>query len=899
MNLPLLVLALGILGAEPPGGLEAARAAVAAGDLSEAVRLLARPSPTEAAYAEALGVALAHEEQFRLAYHTAGRTTDVSNAVLERLRKDSKLEKTPELVAQATRLAVWQGELDVLRAGASTAAERGDLGSARLLYERVRAHPLARGTTAEALRKEADAALVELVRRASAEASRRAELEVALDDGAPPVLPLPHVAAGELGATQVPGVDAAKQRAKYEDALEELRRQALLVRLAYQSGGKEAAEKLIEALKKSEPLRPYPVMTAHAYRLERWVQQEHLADWPREFLDDTRAAGLSVLELASIAGAVLVLGALVRWLQRWRASRSTLAELRVFELAAGAGPLSPSEVHALRFRLVFEEARVAEPIEGRSHDSNLGESLPRWESLAGKDLDSFASHLPEGGKLSIGPLAIPLRAVWALMVRVVVVPRYRWMVVIRPGTDTVAVSLSVLDASDGKSQSWKAVASGAEAATVDEAFRKLALQYGYGCQPSKTFASPDAFVAFHDGVRALAGGALAEARNQLDAARRLDPAHARTKLVLATVLRRSGDREGARALLADVAACLATAKDSTVTQELNDEVRFQIALLDAQSHRANSVWKAVWTFEALAKGKSSVAVEARACLLDTYVTLASDRELKRGDVEDTRLTRKAEELAKFFASPVRPEGFDLGAQAWNEARGYALHALGKLHLHKGDFKNAMAALQRALLCSPELLPAYVAVARTARLAKGQILDWEGVAEHALRRALALNPGDPAVNYQFGHFHLERSAPRLDEAARHFATAGEQWAAARYQLGRLKGQSEPLEGLKLIGQAIQKSGRMPSYYAKGIRECLASALKATLVAVPGSPPAPPGADLVDRLAQAMRGSLPHSTGWLKGASEQLRNEVAEAEPGMKAVLEGFARSLISDAHSPAA
>jgi Tfp pilus assembly protein PilF len=905
VRLSLLILTLGLFGAEPAGGLEAARAAVAAGDVSGAVRLLAQSSPEETAYAKALRAALAHEEQFRLAYHVAGKATDVSNAVLERLRKEPELKDAPELVAHATRLAAWQVELDGLRSRAKTAAERGELASARLLYERVRDHPLALGAAAAALRRDTEAALLEVSRRASAEAARRDELARKLHDGAPELLPLPHVAAEELGAVPPLGVDAVERRAKYEDALDELRRQDLLVRLAYQSGGRAAAEEVLKKLKASERLGPYPAMGAHAYRLERWVQQESLADWPQQLLEDTWAAGSSVLELALLAVLVLALGGLFRAVRKWRASRSKVADLRVFDLSDAAVPLGPSEAQALRLKLVFEEASAGDPLEVRGSYASLGEALPRWGALANKDLGGLEQYVSADQKLSIGPLSIPLRAVWLLLARAFAAPRYRWTVVIRPMKDSVCVSLSEFDVSKGERRSWTVVSAGGSAVAVDEAFRKLALKCLHDRKASRLFSSSDAFVAFHDGVRALAGGQLPEARRLLEEARRLDPTNLRTELVLATVLRRSGEVEGTEALLTEVSDRLAASRSSTSStatqQELGDELRYQRALLDAQSHNTNRLYTAVSAFNALAKGRSPLAVHARACLIDAYVTLASDLEFTHDPVEHARLLRKAEELGRFFQSATRPEGFGLTEKDWNEARGYALHAEGKRHLHRQDFSTALKVLHSALLCSPELLPAYVAVARTARRAKGRVHNWEGVAERALGRALALNPDDPAVNYQLGRFHLERSAPQPDEAARHFTRAAPLWAAARYQLGLLKGREAPLEGLKLIGEAIRKSGRMPSYYAKGIRECLATELKSAASASPGGEPPPPGTSAAERLAQAMWGVQPPTKGWLKSASKHLRVEAQQVrmDPRMKKALEDFASALDPAPPAPAA
>jgi len=673
-----------------------------------------------------------------------------------------------------------------------------------------------------------------------------------------------------------------KALATYQDALTELKRQDALTYDVYAVGGTGAIAPFIKSMKESAKLKDFPELVAYAFRLERWAGEvdrlrkeaidalesgdydkareiyERLNKHPlvqarAQDLQDEIKRGLqeasppistrvwnklgrwgktawgwapfqtTLLTLAFFASAYALLWPL-RFLRKWKASRSQYTELVLYD-GTNPSPPGPSDSLAASLKAVcFEVAR--QPRNARTVlDTRLGEALAWTEDHPLQELESFAQYL--SGQITVGPVSLPAKVLWTFFGHITTSARYRIEGVVTRDHDTTRVTLSRKDLVGNKPwESWAVTAAGVDAPTLYQAFRKLAYKLAFSVLSHPPTQNVNAFLAYHEALETLRQAAspeslkksLTAARDLLQRALGLDPRMRPAILLLAIVQRKLGAAEKSRALLAEL-------KGSKDEQELA-EIQYHKALLDLQSGEEDQIQSAFDALEKVAERLGKLGIDARASLLDACVSLQMNERLRKSQRPATvermkKIKAQQKKLEEFFLEDQDVKG--VSSVDYQQARGYALYSAGRRHVELGGLSHGIRLLERAVIYAPDLLAAHVELARAYRKQRDE--GWIASAERVLSHAQQIDADDPELNEELGYYlealpvpQHEKAAQCFSRAAPHLHTAGLEWG--KLLCGTLK---KPEEGIQQLWSAVALAGEVvPPYYGEAIHYCAVTA-----------------------------------------------------------------------------
>ncbi|AGC43883.1 hypothetical protein MYSTI_02567 [Myxococcus stipitatus DSM 14675] len=668
----------------------------------------------------------------------------------------------------------------------------------------------------------------------------------------------------------------------YQEALAELKRQALLTHDVYAVGGTAAIAPLLESMKESTRLKDFPELGAHAFRMERWANDvarlraeaasaldagdydkaheiyERLTKHPlvqartRDLQDDitkglreasppfstragnslgrwlTTAWGWEPLRYTLLTLAFFTLAYLFLWplrrLRKWHASRSKYTELVLYDGTHPSVP-GPSDSLAASLKAVcFEVAR--QPRTTRAVlDAGVGEALAWTDAHPLQALESFAQHL--SGQITVGPVSLPAKVLWTFFGHLTTGARYRMEGVVTRDHATTRVTLSRKDLVDPRpSESWAVTSAGTDAPALYQAFRKLAYMLAFTVLPHPPTQNVDAFLAYREALETLSQATSPEAlkkgltvaRDGLQRALGLDPSMRPAILLLAIVQRKLGATEKSRALLAE----LKGSKDALEQAEL----QYHKALLDLQCGEENQLQSAFDALEKVAQRKDKLGVDAKASMLDLCTSLhLSERSRKAtkstAGVRMEKIEALQKEFEEFFLQDQQVEG--VTPVDYQHARGYALYSVGRRHLELGGRRHGIRLLERGIIYVPDLLAAHVKLARAYRDLKDD--GWSTAAERVLSHAQLIDADDPELNEELGHFHAALPAPEHEKAASCYRRAAPHLHSAGLALGKLLGGplKKPEEGIRQLWLAIALAGDVvPPYYGEAIHNCAVTA-----------------------------------------------------------------------------
>ncbi|WP_248546289.1 tetratricopeptide repeat protein [Myxococcus fulvus] len=684
--------------------------------------------------------------------------------LLVKLKASQALTDNPELLAHVYQLQRWQTELEELRTRANAFLMNGDTGQARLLYEQVEAHPLVSLELPPDLKAELDFAkeafqAIDASRatgqppawlkglRDARAAAADGRLAASVDPSGKRVEGASELLQQVLADTS-PGSQDASARAllgRYQDALDEARRQEQLIRLAY--GANQKAPELLAALKGSSKFKEYPELLAYAYRLEKWIsdydalrakartaaegrdyaelrklydEMEPLAkDVPslvaelasnRAKLEEDSAGGqvawaelkdgwtsaksplkqgggLALQVIAFLLTVYLMLRFPIAPIRRFFIRWGKDSELQIYDLSDGATP-GLSEAQAARLKAAFREISLRPSAPTTEPEANLGEALPQLDSSSYRDLTDFSKYVTDEQKVTLGPVSVPAKALWTSLVELVFKRRYLLTGVVSTEGGNVRVTLGQFDNATGQQvASWTSQSTGTTSEAINDAFRQLALKVAHRHlkKEQKITSSADAFASYYHALLLMDQVIPSTSRKRaLEQARDL----------LQRALAHAPDLVNARLKLAIVMRKLrepevARALLSEIPEgPLSREKKYHSALLQAQDRRISEQKRARAAFEELVNGKGRLALEASACLLEVCMKMRTGKSTRHqlSPEEAKDLDKRIGELEALFERSEPSADMGVTVEEFLQVRGYALYVMGSLHLRKAEMQ---------------------------------------------------------------------------------------------------------------------------------------------------------------------------------------------------------------------